>query len=341
MTLKVSQKRVDIWLQNGEYAASTRAKKRTSTVVPISSIVAPVSLVLRHGGNVISRCALGGKYTREDGRESFGELARRAIKLIGAFNFQDVVPYLGWINILTGFNARLGETVKAFDILLDEVIEEHEQKIGDQSDKKDLDMFLGGTDNSASVMEWAMTELAKNPSVMKKAQEEARRVVGNKPKIDEADIAQMEYLKCVNNESLILHAPVLITRKSTTATKLEGYDIPAKTRVLINVWAIKRDPRLWERSEEFVPERFVNNPVDFKGHHNQIIPFGEGSRACPGIIFAMAEIDYVLANLLYWFDWNLPPGQTGKDLDLSDIFGPVIHKKVPLRLVPVIHSCSS
>ncbi|PON96764.1 Cytochrome P450, E-class, group I [Trema orientale] len=298
-------------------------------------------MLVNIAGNVISRCALGRKYTREDGRESFGDLARRAMKLIGAFNFQDVVPYLGWIDVLTGFNARLGETVKAFDTLLDEVIEEHEQKIGDQSDKKDLDMFLGGTDNSASVMEWAMAELAKNPNVMKKAQEEVRRVVGNKPKIDEADIAQMEFMKCVINESLRLHAPVLITRESTTATKLEGYDIPAKTRVLINAWAIQRDPRLWERSEEFVPERFVNNPVDFKGHHNQIIPFGVGRRACPGIIFAMAEIEYILANLLYWFDWNLPPGQTGKDLDMSDIFGLVIHKKVPLRLVPVIHSFSS
>ncbi|PON96765.1 Cytochrome P450, E-class, group I [Trema orientale] len=317
--------------------------------------------------NVISTCALGRKYTREDGSESFGELARRALELIGAFNFHDIVPYLWWIDVLTGFNARVRKTVKEFDTLLDQVIEDHQQKIGDQSDRKDLvdillslekddqleinltrenlkaillDMFIGGIDNSASIMEWAMAELTENPTVMRKAQEEVRRVVGIKSKIDEGDIAQMEYLKCVIKETLRLHGPVLITRESTIATKLEGYDIPAKTRVLINAWAIQRDPRMWERSEEFVPERFVNNPVDFKGHHNQFLPFGMGRRACPGIIFAMAEIEYVLANLLYWFDWKLP-GQTEQNLNMSDIFGLVNHKKVNLRLVPVMHSCSS
>lgn len=202
-------------------------------------------------------------------------------------------------------------------------------------------MFIGGTDNSASTMEWAMAELVKNPNIMKKVQEEIRRVVGNKSKIDEADIDQMEFLKCVIKETLRLHAPVMITRESIVGTKLEGYDIPPKTRVLINAWAIQRDPRLWERPEEFVPERFENNLVDFKGHHNQFIPFGVGRRACPGIMFAMAEVEYVLANLLYWFDWRLPPGQTVEALDMSDVFGLVIRKKVPLCLVPVIHSCSS
>ncbi|PON72320.1 Cytochrome P450, E-class, group I [Parasponia andersonii] len=317
--------------------------------------------------NVISTCALGRKYKREDGSESFGELARRALELIGAFNFHDIVPYLWWIDVLTGFNARVRKTVKEFDTLLDQVIEDHQQKIGEQADKKDLvdillslekddeheinltrenlkaillDMFIGGIDNSASIMEWAMAELTENPNVMRKAQEEVRRIVGIKSKIDEADISQMDYLKCVIKETLRLHGPVLIARESTIATKLEGYDIPAKTRVLINAWAIQRDQRMWERSEEFVPERFMNNPVDFKGHHNQFLPFGMGRRACPGIIFAMAEIEYVLANLLYWFDWKLP-GQTVQDLNMSDIFGLVNHKKVNLRLAPVMHSCSS
>ena len=203
------------------------------------------------------------------------------------------------------------------------------------------DMFLGGTDNNSTTMEWAMAELVKNPNLMKKAQEEVRRVVGNKSKIDEADIDQMEFLNCVIKETFRLHAPVMITRESTVGTKLDGYDIPPKTRVLINAWAIQRDPRLWERPEEFVPERFVNNPVDFKGQHNQFFPFGMGRRSCPGIMFVMAEIEYVLANLLYWFDWKLPSGQIVEDLDMSDVFGLVIRKKVPLHLVPVIHSSSS
>lgn len=200
------------------------------------------------------------------------------------------------------------------------------------------DMFLGGTDNNATTMEWAMAELAKNPNLMRKAQEEVRRVVGNKPKMEEADIDQMGFLKCVVKETFRFHAPVMLTRESIVGTKLEGYDIPPKTRVMINTWAIQRDPKSWERPEEFVPERFVNNSVDLKGHHRKFTPFGAGRRGCPGIMFAMAEIEYVLANLLCWFDWKLPPGQTVEDLDMSDAFGLVIRKKVPLRLVPVIRS---
>ncbi|KAK2663634.1 hypothetical protein Ddye_002208 [Dipteronia dyeriana] len=196
------------------------------------------------------------------------------------------------------------------------------------------DMFIGG-DNTATTMEWAMAELVKNPSMMKKAQEEVRRVVGEKSKIDETHINQMEYLKCIVKESLRLHAPAMIPRATTTGTKLEGYDIPAKTIVIINSWAIQRDPKSWDRPEEFIPERFANVSVDFHGQHNQFIPFGGGRRGCPGIGFAAIEVEYVLANLLYWFDWKLPDCGRGEDLDMSDVYKLVIRKKFPLHLVTV------
>lgn len=200
-------------------------------------------------------------------------------------------------------------------------------------------MFIGGTDTTATTMEWAMAELVKNPRIMKKVQDEVRKVVGNKTKVDESDIEAMEYLKSVVKETLRLHAPFMVTRESSSGvhSKLEGYDIPPKTKVLINAWAIQRDPKLWEKPEEFIPERFIDNPVDFKGHHCQFIPFGAGRRGCPGIAFAVAEAEYVLANLLCWFDWELPNGVTVEDFDMSDVFELVIRKKVPLRLVPVLH----
>lgn len=89
--------------------------------------------------NVVSRSALGRKYVREDGGESFGDLVRKAMELIGSFNFEDFVPYLGWIDVLTGFNERVKRTSEAFHVLLDQVIEEHQRiNYGDQSNKKDL-----------------------------------------------------------------------------------------------------------------------------------------------------------------------------------------------------------
>nr|DAD39328.1 TPA_asm: hypothetical protein HUJ06_013651 [Nelumbo nucifera] len=103
-------------------------------------------------------------------------------------------------------------------------------------------MFIGGSDMKAITVEWSMTELIRNPKVMRKAQEEVRRVVGKKFKFEEDDIPQMAYLKAVTKETLRLHppAPFLIPRESTRAINANGYHIPAKTRVFIDVWAIQR-----------------------------------------------------------------------------------------------------
>ena len=123
-------------------------------------------------------------------------------------------------------------------------------------------MFVGGTDTTAATMEWLMAELIKNPRIRKKAQEEIRRVVGKKTKITQDNIKQMEYFKCIVKENMRHHASAMMPRQTSAKVKFRGYDIPAKTRVLTNTWAIQRDPNLWDRSEVFLPERFVNRSND-------------------------------------------------------------------------------
>ena len=197
---------------------------------------------------------------------------------------------------------------------------------------------MGGTDTASATLEWAMTRLAKNPEIMKKAQEEVRRVAGRKSKLEENDINQMHYLKCVVKETLRLHPPctVLPPRETISSVKLNEYDIPAKTMVLTNAWAIQRDPELWESPEEFLPERFENSQVDFNGQYFQYIPFGFGRRGCPGMIFGIASVEYVLANLLYWFDWKLPENYSSiQDIDMNEEYGLVVSRKVPLHLKPI------
>ncbi|RDY12068.1 Cytochrome P450 71A1, partial [Mucuna pruriens] len=203
------------------------------------------------------------------------------------------------------------------------------------------DMFVGGTDPAAVTLEWAISELVRNPTIMKKVQEEVRKVVGHKSNVEENDINQMHYLKCVVKETLRLHPPatLLAPRKTISSVKLKGYDIPAKSMVYINAWAIHRDPEFWESPEEFLPERFENSEVDFKGQHFQFIPFGFGRRRCPGMHFGVASVEYVLASLLYWFDWELPGSDTIKQhIDMSEMSGLVVSKKTPLYLKPITYS---
>lgn len=197
-------------------------------------------------------------------------------------------------------------------------------------------MFVGGTDTTSTILEWSMAELVKNPSIMKRAQEEVRRVVNKKSKIDVNDINKMDYLKCILKETLRLHPPLPLSvpRETITSVKIGGYDIPAKTKVFANIWAIQRDLKVWERPEEFIPERFEDSPIDYKGQDFEFIPFGGGRRGCPGMTFGVASVENVVANLLCWFDWKLK----GEDMDMTEINALTASKKIPLRLEPILHS---
>ncbi|KAG5536991.1 hypothetical protein RHGRI_024430 [Rhododendron griersonianum] len=290
---------------------------------------APINLgdlFVHLSSNIISRCTLGRKYEGQDNIRRFGELASHDGDGYHSRQYQS--NFTGFF--LSSVSVLLPSPFPSLSLLTRCIF----------CAFKLQDMLLAGTDSISSIMEWAMAELMKNSTTMQKAQEEVRTVVGAKSRIDQDDIDQMDYLKCVVKETLRLHppAPFLIPRESTESAKLGGYDIPPKTRVLINAWAIQRDPDLWDRPEEFLPDRFANLPVDFKGQDFQFIPFGAGRRGCPGISLSVIEVEYVLANLLFWFDWKLPGG-VGKDLDMiSDTFGLVVRKKVVLELVPVVHS---
>ena len=199
---------------------------------------------------------------------------------------------------------------------------------------------MAGTDTSSTGMEWLMAELVKNPRVMKKVQEEVRKVVGKKSKIDLEDINQMSYFKCVIKENLRLHPPAALSipRETSKSVEMGGYHIPAKAQVFVNAWAIQRDPSLWDCPEEFMPERLENSSVDFKGQNFDIIPFGIGRRGCPGMAFGVASTEYVIVNLLYWFDWKLPGGALAKDLDMTEAHGITVPKKVPFHLLPIPYS---
>ena len=157
--------------------------------------------------------------------------------------------------------------------------------------------------------------------MLRKAQEEVRSVVdgGGRERVHPDDVAKLRYLKAVVKETLRLHpaVPLLLPRETLRQVSICGYDVPAKTRVLVNAWAIGRDPRSWgDRPEEFDPGRFDGDDgvVDFNGTHFELVPFGAGRRMCPGMAMGVATVEFTLANLLYCFDWELPEGVRVEDV---------------------------
>ncbi|KAF2282866.1 hypothetical protein GH714_043350 [Hevea brasiliensis] len=299
--------------------------------------------------DVICRVAFGKKYNNGEDGKKFTKLMDDLMRLLGSsLNIGEFIPWLGWVNWVNGFNAKIDRTAKDFDEVIDGILEEHmmnnqEDKThrnGKEDPNKDLvhillelqkenasefsldrerikalilDMFLGGSDTSSTVLEWTMTELLRHPRIMKELQNEIRRITHEKSKVTEDDLNEMHYLKLVIKEALRLHPPfpLLAPRESIQDAKIMGYDIAAGTMVLINAWGLARDPNTWTKPEEFWPERFLNNPVDFKGHHLEFIPFGAGRRGCPGMPFATALVELALANLVKNFEWSLPGGAKG------------------------------
>ena len=81
-----------------------------------------------------------------------------------------------------------------------------------------------------------------------------------------------------------------------------GFSVSKGAMVLVNAWPISRDPKYWDTTEEFFPERFKRSKVDFKGTDFEYTPFGAVRRMCPGIASAFANMELVLARLLYHFD---------------------------------------
>ncbi|KAL1540364.1 cytochrome P450 81Q32-like [Salvia divinorum] len=145
-----------------------------------------------------------------------------------------------------------------------------------------LVMLVAGTDTSAGTVEWALSLHLNNPHALRKAQAEIDARIGHDRLLDESDIADLPYLRCVINETLRMFPPglLLIPHESSEECVVGGYRVPAETILLVNVWALHNDPKNWDEPREFRPERFEK--LDGYRDGFRLIPFSAGRRGCPG-----------------------------------------------------------
>ncbi|KAK6778657.1 hypothetical protein RDI58_025375 [Solanum bulbocastanum] len=301
-------------------------------------------------------------------QEKFVGILRELMEVASGFNLADIFPSIKILRVLSGLKSRILKVHKNVAVIVEDVINEHKKNIA--SGKKGngafggedlvdvllrlkesgelkipitndnikaiiIDLFSAGTETSTTTTIWAMTELIRNPSVLAKAQAEVREAFKGKETFNEDVIEELEYLKQVVKETLRLHPPLplLVPRECREETNINGYTIPLKTRVLVNVYAMGRDPKYWEDAERFIPERFEKSSVNFMGNNFEYLPFGAGRRICPGITFGLINVYLPLANLLYHFDWKLPDGMKLEDVDMTEFSGITAARKSELYLI--------
>eukprot|EP01018_Ginkgo_biloba_P001778 Gb_15030 [translate_table: standard] len=296
----------------------------------------------------------------------FKKLNGDLVYLLGVPNVSDLFPFLKALD-LQGVNRRMMEVFRRFDGLFDSIIEErlsgtnkHNNKGSQGKDfleflldlkngthidgesisitMKDvkvllMDMLTGSTDTTANTVEWAMAELLKQPKIMKKAQKELEDVVGIEQRVEECHLTQLPYLEAIVKEVLRLHPalPLLAPHCPDKACQIGGFVIPKGTQVLVNVWAIQRDPTVWKEPLVFDPDRFVDSKWDYNGQELEYFPFGSGRRICAGLSLATRMVHYTLASLIHSFHWSLP---SHHKLDMSEKYGIVLRKAVPLMAIP-------
>ncbi|PIN13205.1 Cytochrome P450 CYP2 subfamily [Handroanthus impetiginosus] len=329
--------------------------------------------LIRMTNNVMSRMILSQRCSGDENEAGeVRKLIEEIAEIIGKFNLSDYVLFCKNLD-LQGFGKRLKEARDRFDGMMETIIDEHENKRrklkengGEGEVVKDLldilldipedgsaeikltrenikafilDLFAAGTDTSAITIEWALAELINHPEIFQKAAQEIDSIIGNNRLVQESDIPKLPYLQAIVKETLRLHptGPLIVRRSSKDCT-ISGYQIPAKTRLFVNVWAIGRDSNHWENALEFRPERFLSEDakgqLDVRGQHYHFLPFGSGRRGCPGTSLAMQVVQTTLAAMIQCFEWKVEGGSG--TVDTEEGVGMTLPRAHPLVCFPVV-----
>ncbi|MBA0763854.1 hypothetical protein Gotri_013254, partial [Gossypium trilobum] len=274
--------------------------------------------------------------------EEFREIVQGIMEELGKPNFGDYFPIANLD--LQGIRRRVAVLFRKMMDLFDKMVDERMElrRMNDyistddfldillqlshqgNSEKLDrnlikhliLDLVVGAIETTTSTLEWAMAELLQNPKVLQEARGELKQIIGEGNLVEESNITCLPYLQAIVKETMRLHPsfPLLLPRKAEADIEIHSFVIPKGTQLLINAWAIGRDPKFWEEPDLFRPERFIRSEMDVNGKDFGLIPFGGGRRICPGLPLAMRMLHLILGGLIHSFDWKLENNITPESL---------------------------
>ncbi|KFK25292.1 hypothetical protein AALP_AA8G093700 [Arabis alpina] len=313
--------------------------------------------------NNIMGSVFGRRYdplTQKEDLDELTSMVREGFELLGAFNWSDHLPWLGYFYDPVRLKQRCSVLVPRIKAFVKRIIDEHrvvsksekKRDIGDfvdvllslDGDEKlqedDMiavlwEMIFRGTDTTALLTEWTMAELVLNPNVQAKLRNEIATVVSHGDDVADADLAKLPYLSAVVKETLRLHPPGPLlswARLSTSDVQLSnGMVVPKGTTAMVNMWAITHDPMVWSDPLIFDPERFSGSAdVDIRGGDLRLAPFGAGRRVCPGKNMGLATVTRWVAELVRRFEWRQDPNEP---VDLGEVLKLSCEMEHPLRAV--------
>nr|AYM55637.1 cytochrome p450 [Croton stellatopilosus] len=318
--------------------------------------------------NVIVRVVAGKRHTGssdDDGARRCQKAISQFFHLMGIFVVSDAFPFLRWFD-LEGHKKAMKKTAKDLDDVLGGWLTEHRQKRASisgeaKTDQDFIDVMLsleekghlsgfiydadtsikstclalitGAGDTTTITLTWAISLLLNNKSALKKAREELDLHIGTERQVDESDLKNLVYIQAIIKETLRLYpvAPFL-SREFMEDCTIGEYQVPAGTRLLVNIWKIQRDPTIWKNPSCFEPERFLTSHVnvDVRGQNYEVIPFGSGRRSCPGASFALHSLHLTLARFLHSFDFGTP---MDAPVDMTEMSGTTLPKANPLEVL--------
>ncbi len=144
--------------------------------------------------------------------------------------------------------------------LMDLMVAVHEEGTWSTDDllAQSMTFLIAGHETTSAMLTWTLLELGENPDILGKLRAEIDGVVGQSPTVEAAHVENMPYLRCILKESLRMHPPVtMFSRQTLKDLEVGGYLIPAGWHVGVSVDRLHRSPDLWDRPDDFWPERWA------------------------------------------------------------------------------------
>ncbi|KAJ8642844.1 hypothetical protein MRB53_004592 [Persea americana] len=298
------------------------------------------------------------QYGEKGDKVGMQRLIREMLMIAASPNLSDFYPILAGLDLhglLRACEARLNDVIGLWEGAVKERRENNDHTKQDflevllangfddaQINAMFLETFGPGSETSSTTIEWAMAELLRSPEKMSKVRAELDREVG-KDRLTEFHLPRLHYLQACIKETMRLHpaAPFLIPHRAVETCEVMGYTIPKDNQILVNAYAIGRDPDAWKDPNTFIPERFLESDLDYYGNHFHFIPFGAGRRICLGLPLASRTIPMILGSLIHAFDWCLPDGMPGAQLEMKEKMSLTLVRDPSLVAVPKIRARAS